>query len=246
MNKTIPDIKLHKGSTNTAIIIAGGDGDDKDTFDLLIDSLREKGVKNHFITFSYSGLDDPRKFSLPETVNDLKEILDFSVAIEGVEDIKILATSMGAYCTSIITSDPNYSRKISEILFLDPADCYLDEKIVSTWEGPREYKLDPSRKTASQTLRDLTANTKIHIAHLTLRNYGPDGYIEKEYKDRGKDHESMYPRLNTNMVKSFYENTPEKNRGEYREVKDTPHGIFRDGDIEKNIENIGKLIMEIL
>ena len=68
----------------------------------------------------------------------------------------------------------------------------------------------------------------------------------RELEAASKDHEGKCPRLNTKMVKSFYENTPRRNRGVYKEVSGIPHGIFRDGDVEANTEKVAELLKEVI
>ncbi len=63
---------------------------------------------------------------------------------------------------------------------------------------------------------------------------------------RGQDNPKLFPRLNTKMVKVFYSNLPKKNRAKYIEDKKIPHGIKRDGNIEKNQRNLARLILQCL
>jgi len=77
-----------------------------------------------------------------------------------------------------------------------------------------------------------------------LRNHGPNGYEEKDYQKRGQDNPKLFPRLNTKMVKKFYQNLPKKNQGKYIEDHQIPHGIKRDGDLKKNQLNLSNLILK--
>jgi hypothetical protein len=59
---------------------------------------------------------------------------------------------------------------------------------------------------------------------------------------RGHDNPQMYARLNNEMVRSFYTNTPPKNRGQYIEDATLPHAFMRDGDKQKNMDTILSLL----
>ena len=131
------------------------------------------------------------------------------------------------------------------MIFCDPADYYLNsEKLVKkgTWSGSEKYQ--PKVKTVSSLLKKVKGKSKVHVVHFMLRNHGPNGYEEKDFKKRGQDNPKLFPRLNTQMVKKFYQNLPKKNQGKYIEDHQIPHGINRDGDKEKNQLNLSKLILK--
>ena len=97
----------------------------------------------------------------------------------------------------------------------NPADYYLNSNQDHTWSGSQDY--NPNEKVISDEIKEIIGNFKVDVVHLTLHNYGKTGYIEKEYINRGKNHREAFPRLNTQMVKSFYYKVPNTNKGRYLE-----------------------------
>ncbi|MDQ6985833.1 MAG: hypothetical protein Q9M91_06695 [Candidatus Dojkabacteria bacterium] len=91
------------------------------------------------------------------------------------------------------------------------------------WGGFSDYK--PKNTTASDQLKNLKEKVKVDVVHLTVQNYSKEGYIEKEFKNRDKNDSKGFPRLSTEMVKSFYKNTPTEFRGDYIELNKLPHAF---------------------
>jgi hypothetical protein len=156
---------------------------------------------------------------------------------------------MGSFSTIKALKNRNYSDLFTRVILFDPADYLIDNKISdteedSTWSGAQEYS--PTSQTISKELQNINSTAIIHVAHLILRNYSSSGYVDKEYLDRGNDHPTGCPRLNTEMVKSFYNNISTKNRGRFIEVPGIPHGFTRDGKINKNLLKISQLTAMLL
>lgn len=228
---------------NTELILVGGSGDDARSFDPLIAELHKVLPHIHVVTFSFLGTITQRDVPLHSQVNDLKQVLTQSIQRNN-KKVYIAATSQGAYSTTHTLVDDVLGSYISRCIFIDPADYYIDDTIktsqVRTWSGVMSYL--PNKKTISSLMKEIKSNVIIDVIHFTLRNYGKDGYGNPN--ERGDDNPHMFPRLNTNMVQSFYLNAPEKNRGQYIENNSLPHAFTRDGDIPKNWKILSELIQQ--
>ncbi len=180
---------------------------------------------------------------------ELRDVMDQLYTTNQFESVDVFCTSMGAYASVKILVDMESDGLINKVIFFDPADYYLSSRFSTlegedTWSGYMDY--DPKEEVVSDRLKDYVGIATIHVIHLTLRNHGPNGYVEKDYRDRGKDEPSAYPRLNTKMVKKFYDNVPSRNQGEYVEMGDVPHGFMRDGNIQRNNVKVAEMIEMLL
>jgi len=226
---------------NEELILVGGSGDTARSFDPLITELHIHLPHIRVVTFSFSGTVRQTDLPLHSQVSDLKQILTQSIQRNN-NKVYIAATSQGAYSVAHILKDSTYAPHINKCIFIDPADYYIDENSKTSqarsWSGVMSYL--PNKKTVSSLMKEINSNVIIDVIHFTLRNYGKDGYVSPS--ERGEDNPQKFPRLNSEMVKSFYLNTPEKNRGQYIENNSLPHAFMRDGDIPKN----GKILSELI
>jgi hypothetical protein len=152
---------------------------------------------------------------------------------------------MGAYSTSIVLTKAKYSEVIKHVIFVDPADYHLDHtgNEISTWSGGDEYP--PEYPTVSQELAKIdNPDLRVEVVNLTIRNCVDGKYVDSA--ERGKDFENGDPRLNDKMVKSFYSNTPKRNKGRYVELNHVPHAFMRDGDISGNVKKISRMLGELI
>jgi len=236
-----------KKNSNSLILFIGGSGDTKDDFNPLIEELQERINNYNFASFSFKGIEENKIFPLSNQTNDLKEVLKFFIN-KNINKFILIATSAGAYSTCEILGSNEFNKLIKKVILIDPADYYVEEakklKIYNTWSGSDEFK--PTNRLVSCELFSIKGNFKIDVIHLTLKNYGNHDYIEKDFSKRGKSFPNAFPRLNTMMVKNFYETIPEKNKGKYLEIDNIPHGIFRDGKINQNILKVVNMLQEIL
>lgn len=206
--------------------------------------MSEHNPDYQVVTFSFRGVEQKKKVVLRNQVEDLKEVIDFLIS-DGHKDITILCTSMGAFSTCFALTDDDCKNYITKAIFLDPADYELstiDAEEQHTLSGADKYAFTSA--IASSLLAKVSGGVIIDVAHLTIHNYGPDGYAEPE--NRGNDNPQLKPRLNTRMVKAFYERTPSKNRGQYIEIADIPHAFVRDGNIEQNVSKLTLSLTQLL
>lgn len=246
-NDEIPlDLYFSKKRTNKVVLFAGGDGDTKDVWNDLIMKLSKNLSDFSFATFDYSYLRNPKKYGMKQNYLDLVAVVEFLVN-KSNDDIRIVATSMGAGCTCQLLADESYAKKITKVVFLDPADYYIDsdlrKKLGGTWSGSDTFK--PEGKLYSNYLKVLNSTTLVDVVFFNLKNRGEKGYIDSDYLKRGIDNKNGYTRLNNEMVENFYQSAPKRNRGEYKEAK-LPHGLFRDGDVEKNLAKLDELLVDLL
>ncbi len=236
------EIFLNPPSTtkNKCLVLIGGVGDPAEIFDPLINMLTNK-LPNHTIcTFTFS--QKSNKIGLLELQSqELIEVLSQLIHQHNFKAIDLWCTSMGSYSTVKALLDQDYAQSISHAIFFDPADYYLDDQTQdveqeNTWSGYQRY--NPTKPTVSSTLPALQSNVIIDVVHLTVRNHSSFGYLESDYGNRSLDNPQGFPRLNTEMVKTFYTHTPPKNRGEYLEINNLPHAIFRDGNVTHNLQTI--------
>lgn len=225
------------------LVLVGGSGDNSDGFIPLVNVL-SKSLPNHSICrFSFSTPSDIA--SLLETQSrELTEVITQLISEHNFKIIDLFCTSQGAYSTIRFLSSNKYSNYLNTVIMYDPADYYVMESEPHSWSGSQPYL--PSREVISDELSKISGNYKIHVVHLTLRNYGENGYLQSDFSDRGVDELNGYPRLSSGMVESIYAKIPAKNKGEYIEQANVPHAILRDGNIQENLENVTSLVSEIL
>ncbi len=238
------DFYPSKEGSSSCLILVGGTGDTKERYASLAVLLNQA-----LPSISICATTLTEKPSLQETLTlqqeELVEVCHELADKHQVDSIHIYATSMGAYSTCFLLANTEYSNKLRQVIFYDPADYYLDNNSEEyTWTGFAEYS--PGRAVVSSLLKNVSGRALVHVVHLTLRNYGPSGYSTGNYVERGRAEASLFPRLNSKMVKTFYTNLPEKNRGEYLEVNDVPHGFIGDGDIPQNLGKITATVESLL
>lgn len=222
------------------LVLIGGVGDPAEIFEPLVSRLASRLPDHSICTFTFS-----QKSSDMSLLNlqskELGEVINQLINHYKFKCIDLWCTSMGSYATVKTLIDPAYCTHIYHVIFFDPADYYLDDLAMdveqeTTWSGYQDYH--PTSPTISTQMAKLTAKTIVCIAHLSVRNHGRSGYIEAEYSRRNIDNPAGFTRLNTQMVEGFYDNIPEGNRGKYLEINNLPHAIFRDGDVEYNLQTI--------
>jgi pimeloyl-ACP methyl ester carboxylesterase len=227
-------------STQTLVIV-GGSGDTKEKLTPLALNLKPILPHHNLCTFSFS---NPEENNLPAQIPELESIINFLLSHTPTKKIHIFATSMGAYSTCHLLINPKFVPFIRQVILFDPADYYLDQTQDFCWSGADDYL--PKAPTNADLLNKIKSQVKIDVVHLTLKNYGPKGYLAKKYRDRGEGHQHGFPRLNTKMVKTFYTNLPPKNRGQYLEFDGIPHGFIRDGKITQNLKKTTQIIDNLL
>lgn len=229
------------------LILVGGSGDTTEGFEPLVTKISEKLPDYSICTFSFSTQSETESL-LDLQSSELAEVFSEITTKYNFKKIDVFCTSMGAYSTIRLLNNEKYQNFVSRVIMYDPADYYQSAKFANsddvTWSGPQEY--NPSKPVISSELSTISGNCVVSVVHLTLRNYGVKGYMQKEFKNRGMDDLSGYPRLCTEMVKSIYAKIPPTNKGEYVEQPMVPHAILRDGNIEKNLENVVVLVSDML
>jgi hypothetical protein len=210
-----------------------------------VKKLIENGMKHNIFTFSFKGVEENGSKPLKNQIDDLESILQW--AIKNYDGkIDIACTSDGAYSTTHALINHKLSKKIHTAIFIDPADYQISKntkkEISGTWSGLDEYK--PEETTLSSLLSQINTDTTVHVINFLLRNFTEDGYVSED--KRHIDNPKCFARLNNSMVKSFYKNTPKKNKGKYIEDTKLPHAFIRDGNIERNFKRLASLIMKLL
>jgi len=189
-NKTSSDI----------ILLVGGSGDSKDSYDNLISRLEPIFPQHKIITFSFKGVEDNCDLPLSQQVEDLAEICDRLIN-KSDATISLIVTSNGAFSSSRIIINNRYSTYFKDIVLLDPADHFIDtqETVRSskTWTGVQKY--NPTKPTSSSLMKKITSDIKVHVVNFVIRNYGMEGYVKNS--ERGVDDIKMFSRLNNDMVK---------------------------------------------
>lgn len=245
MNMKYDIYEATKIGSKKILVLIGGTGDTKDGYKRLAELLRIKLPDYTLVTMSFSQMPDTNNLQLQ--VDDLKGLIKELTQKFDEPQISIMATSMGAYSVCFLLVDPGYAKKVERIIFLDPADYEAEMAGVVThdsWSGFEKY--EPKGRTASDRLREIKGKAKVHVIHLTLKNHGPNGYHQAKFEARGSNEINGFPRLNSEMVKSFYNKLPTKNQGSYLEVNNIPHGFVRDGNIPINEERVATLIAKVL
>ncbi len=238
-------LKLRSRNSSSCFVFIGGAGDTKDTFDGLINKLSACFAKD-LLTVSFSAVEEGAVYTLEQQTEDLIITLDYLIETHPYNDLVIVCTSDGAFSTTAVLKDRRFANNVSNVMYLDPADYYLSEGNKSPWNfiwnGYTDYQ--PTAPMVSDFLKTLSSNTKVHVVNFTIRNHGPEGYCG--ISERNLDHVDMFPRLNNEMVKAFFEKAPDKNRGVYIEDSNLPHAFERDGAVSSNEERLAEITLSIL
>lgn len=238
-----------KDRTTSCFLIVGGLGDRGEDYSELIRILKSQLTQYTFCTFTLSQSASSNDELLAIQTRELEEVVTDLIHKDSFETITIYTSSMGAFATTQLIVNPKCGNYVNRVLYFDPADYYLEGNATKssgsvTWSGHEDF--NPERPTVSSLLLNMQGDMKIDVVHFTIKNYGPMGYYGDNFLDRGVGHADCFPRLNTQMVKSFYLNTPIPNRGRYLELDNLPHGYFRDGYLEKNLITLDQSIRKIL
>lgn len=230
---------------STTLIIVGGSGDDEHSFDPLKRIMGKCMPKLKVVTFSFTSTKSHSDLPLHTQVNDLNAILDHENAASHKSCV-LMATSQGAYSATHVLVNSHYGQLIKQCILVDPADYYSDTKILlsqaHSWSGFEAY--EPEKKTISMLMNDIKSDVVVDVIHFALRNYDKNGYGAPS--ERRVDNPHKFPRLNSNMVESFFRNTPQKNKGHYVVEKTLPHAFMRDGNIDQNCETLSRIIYNLL
>ena len=233
-------------SAKRYLIFIGGSNNDKTDFQPLIDNMYEKIQDLNYVSFTFRPDIGKDEYSLTQQIKDTIEVVDITEKEFQAQEIIIFATSMGAYAATKLLTNQKYNDLITTAIYYDPADFPLDDsqtnKKFKTWSGDDVYA--PTTSTISQILETMTSQAKVHIINSTLRNHLRDRYVEAPY--RGDDNPDLFPRLNNDMVKAFYNFLPRANKGRYLETNTVPHAFLRDGYIQRNIDQMGRLIKQLI
>lgn len=231
--------------TRNVIVLVGGYGDDKDTFNPLVTALKkELPNSDTLVTFSFSSKEGCVP-TFTNQINDLRLFLKHLLKETAVETFTIICTSDGAVSSTYALFDPDLKDKINKVIYLDPAIYYtssLDQEPDFIWHGFVEYA--PEEEVIGDLFGEYEFDATLDVVHLIIKNYNPTGYAE-DLRDRGEDNPKMHTRLSTNMVESFYMSIPDKTKGKYIELNGVPHAFMRDGDVESNIEELVKLLIKL-
>lgn len=239
----------NKKQNKVCLIIVGGFGDKGDDYSDLVDLLKHNLPSLAYCTFTLTQVEKDIDTLLYKQAEELEVLASTLLKRDNFSKLILYTSSMGAFATTMLVTNPKFSKYISHVLYFDPADYYLTGNVTRpsgsiTWAGHESYK--PNKPTASSLLKKLQGNIKVNVIHFTIKNYGPDGYCTSNLIERGKDWENGCTRLSTDMVKNFYENIPIANKGKYLEVSNLPHGYFRDGDIKQNIQILTNNIVSLI
>lgn len=236
---------------NKCLVIVGGSGDTAEKLTPLTDALAQDLPEYTVCSFGLSSRVDDGKNLLEAQAQELEQVFTELTTQYNFTVYTIFCTSMGAYSTVRILNNPKYHSLISTVIFFDPADYYTGEELKFanadseiTWSGYAEYS--PKEPVISDELAGYHGKATMYVIHLTVKNHGPKGYIEDDKKSRGNDSPGGYPRLNTKMVKKYYSNIPEPNKGEYLEIPSLPHALVRDGIIANNINKVIDIVRNLL
>lgn len=226
------------------LIIVGGSGDDRNKFENIVGLLHNQRLDYDVVTFSFRGRETKKEFPVKQQYYDLKELIEHLISIKHKKRISIVCTSMGAISTTLIAVDKSFNKYLRKIIFLDPADYSLisDKEEIETWSGIDKF--EPKQAVLSKKMKKVSSNVKIHVVNFLLRNFGKSGYASVD--KRGNDNPELWSRLNNDMVKAFYINTPIRNRGKYIEDKKLPHAFLKDGNVKENERLASGLIYRLL
>ena len=233
------------GKDDRVLVFVGGSGDDRNKFENLVALLHERGLSYGIVTFSFRGIETGKEFPTGQQYYDLRELVEYLVSKKHKKKISIVCTSMGAISTTLIAVDKQFNRYLHKIIFLDPADypkIGKKEPESKTWAGTDKF--ESKRAVLSNKIKNINSNVKVDVVNFLLRNFGKSGYAP--VGQRGGDNPKLYSRLNNDMVKAFYKNTPAKNKGKYVEDRKLPHAFLRDGNVKANEIGASELIYRLL
>jgi hypothetical protein len=238
-----------KSERKKCLILVGGAGDTAERFQALADLLSQRLPKYTICACSLSQSCADGVSLLDAQEAELVDIFSNLTRTQPYSSYTLWCTSMGAYTTVRILMHPLYSQKIDHVIFFDPADYYISDTFSDpnqeiTWSGYQKYK--PEKPVISYELTKYEGMAVIDVVHLIVRNYSSMGYVHSDYAKRGEDSTNGFSRLNTEMVKKFYENVPPRNKGTYTEINNLPHGFIRDGNIKQNLENVAKIVAKLI
>lgn len=226
--------------SDRVLVLVGGSGDNKEKLAPFVEQLEQLSLALDYVTFTFCGNDTDVEHPIHQQEDELERLLEW--VQPKYKSIVIVCTSAGAFSTSLILAKSNQKYTIERAIYLDPADYPLDSAVWEGWNGHSEY--NPSGPTASTKLAEVQGGVVIDVIYFTIRNFSVDGYVEPG--KRGIDHPSLFTRLNGEMVRSFYNNTPERNQGYYLELPNLPHAFLRDGEVVQNIGTLADLIAALL
>ena len=231
------------------LVLVGGLGDTVEIFQPLVNEMSQLLPDHSICTFDLSPSTQDKRGLLEVQTEELKEVFKDLTDKYHFSQLDIWCTSMGAYATTKLMVDPQFAGRLNHVIFFDPAAYYLTSTFGTpgeevTWSGHMDYQ--PREPVVSDMLTKLSSNVKVDVVHLTVRNHSSKGYIYSDYGKRGEDTPGEYPRLNTEMVKKFYSNLPDHNKGKYVEVNHLPHGFVRDGDIGDNLKKVAQVTADLL
>lgn len=231
-------------NASKCLVLVGGHGDTVEVLSPLAHSISALLLDHQVCTFDFSTDHTESESVLDIQARELEQVFGQLSDLFGHKSISIWCTSQGAYATTKLLVQNNFVAYISKVVMYDPADYYLSSRGIGSWTGFETYL--PTARVVSDELVRLSGDYKVNVVHLPLRNHGPNGYLESEYLDRGKDDAHGYPRLNTQMVKSFYSKLPASNQGKYLEDSLVPHGFVRDGDLQKNLKRVATIAVQLI
>ena len=232
-------------NNNKVLIIVGGSGDVRNKFNNVAGLLHKRGFNCDIVTFSFRGRETNKEFPAKQQCSDLKELVDYLIKEKYKKQISIVCTSMGALSTTVIAVDKNIDKFFESIVYLDPADYpVISETDIEshTWSGIDKFNSDEA--VLGNMMKKIKSNVRVHVVNFLIRNFEKSGYAPKN--KRGVDSPKLSSRLNNEMVKAFYTNTPAKNRGEYVEDKKLPHAFLRDGSVEENEKHVANLVYRLI
>ncbi|HRI05661.1 MAG TPA: hypothetical protein PLV59_01820 [Candidatus Dojkabacteria bacterium] len=245
-NKNIAiDLYNEDKSFDKILIFIGGDGDDKEYL-IPFNTVLANSISCPLVSFDYSSMEGDFRANekYKYAINEAIEVIKYFSNKYRTSEIILACTSAGSIPTTYALLDLVSSR-ISKAIYLDPANYYVTKEGQSTkdgeWTGNHDYK--PQFPTLSSLMKSITSNTKVYVTPFTIRNSKGNQYVDPEF--RGIDHEGLLTRISVESTKSFYNNTPEKNKGEYIEINTVPHAFLRDGNIDSNIRALVDLIKRI-
>lgn len=241
------NVNLYGAENDKGVIfLIGGSGDDRNYFDSLCHKLVEATHKT-VVTYSIRGLETGSEFPVYQQILDLREVVDFVLSRKRYESINLVSTSMGSIAMSALLVDPVYGKKFRTAVFLDPADYYLKLDSLSepeTWSGIEQY--NPTAPTVSTLLREIRSEVGVYVVGFYINNCINNDYASNNHEDRGREVGGGHPRLNQEMTKSFFYNTPVKNQRKYIENHSLPHAFERDGDVARNEKEVVELLVDVV
>lgn len=233
----------HSSTATKCLVLVGGDGDGVEVLSTLSNMLSQGLPDYQICSFDFTEESSTRSVLDIQSI-ELQQVLQHLIDLGQFERVDIWCTSRGAYATTRLLGQPYYSDHVSYVIMYDPADYYIAESNLHSWAGYENY--EPTLKVISDEIKDIKGDYLVDVVHLSLKNHGPKGYWETDYAKRGINHEGGYPRINSEMVRSFYDKLPVNNKGRYILENSIPHGFVRDGDIGKNYELLTKQLVDMI